>query len=199
MADPPNLDRARRNVERILRDANAAADVVSHIRALFKQTAPAQTNTSLAVVIAEAKRLLVDTALMHGVGIETEVGADVPTVAVDQLQIQQVLVNLMRNGIEAMDAMDAMGTRRSGKALRVHAQRDGDFARVEVHDEGSGVTDPDRVFDAFFTTKKSGMGMGLAISRSIVASHGGRLWVEGHAGRGTCFVFTVPLAAKASS
>jgi signal transduction histidine kinase len=192
LADPPNLERAHRTVDRIIRDANAAADVVSHVRALFKQTTPTQTNTSLAPAIAEAKRLLFDMALTHGVGIETEVGADVPTVAVDQLQIQQVLINLMRNGIEAME------TKGRGKALRVHAQRDGDFARVEVCDEGSGVADPERVFDAFFTTKKSGMGMGLAISRSIVAAHGGRLWVEGNAGRGTSFVFTIPLAAKAS-
>lgn len=195
-ADPPNLDRARRTVERIIRDANAAADIVSDIRALFNRTTKAQTNTSLSPVIAEAKRLLVDTALTHGVGIETDVEADLPTVAVDQLQIQQVLVNLMRNGIEAMEGMEASG---SGRALRVNAKRDGDFARVEVSDEGAGVSDPNRVFDAFFTTKKNGMGMGLAISRSIVAAHGGRLWIEGKAERGTCFVFTVPLAAKASS
>jgi PAS domain S-box-containing protein len=189
MADPPGLDRAQTTVERIIRDANAAADVVSRIRGLFKQDVPTQTTTSLAPVIAEAGRLLADVALAQDVGVEIEVDASLPAVRGDRLQLQQVLVNLMRNGIEAMEAEG------SGKLLRVHAQRDGDFARVEVKDEGAGLADPSRIFDAFYTTKKSGMGMGLAISRSIVESHGGRLWAESHSGGGANFAFTLPLDA----
>ena len=187
-AEPANLDRAQVTLERIIRDANAASEVVGRVRGLFKPAVPAQTSLSLASVIAEAERLLADVARAHGAGIEVETEASIPPVAGDPLQIQQVLVNLMRNGIEAM------GT--SGGALQVRARRDGDLARVEVADEGAGVAEPERVFDPFFTTKTSGMGMGLAISRSIVESHGGRLWVESRSGKGTRFVFTLPLAAR---
>lgn len=190
-AEPANLDRAQLTLERIIRDANAAADVVSRVRGLFKQAIPTQTSVPLASVIGEAEQLLLDVARIHGVRIETAADGNIPPVAVDPLQIQQVLVNLMRNGIEAMHD-------RGDQALQVRARRDGDFARIEVADEGIGVADPDRVFDPFFTTKKAGMGMGLAISRSIVESHGGRLWIERHCGNGTSFVFTLPLAAQAS-
>ncbi|KWV49072.1 hypothetical protein AS156_16535 [Bradyrhizobium macuxiense] len=192
-AGPPQLDRALTTIERIIRDANAASEVICRIRELFKQTIPTQTTTALVPVIAEAKRLLVDGALAQDVGIEIEVDASIPTIRGDRLQLQQVLVNLMRNGIEAMEA----GGR--GKVLHVRAQRDGDFARVEVIDEGAGFADPNRVFDAFYTTKKSGMGMGLAISRSIVESQGGRLWAESNPGDGAKFMFTLPLVAEISS
>jgi PAS domain S-box-containing protein len=191
-AEPANLDRAQITLERIVRDANAAADVVSRVRGLFKQAVPTQARLSLAPVISEAKRLLVDVSQARDVQIETDVEEPILAIRGDPLQIQQVLVNLMRNGIEATPAG-------RNKALRVRAGRDGDFARVEVADEGAGLADPDRVFDPFFTTKKSGMGMGLAISRSIVESHGGRLWVESHAGHGAVFVFTLPLAAIGAS
>ena len=189
-AEPANLDRAKSTVERIIRDANAAAEVVSRVRALFKQDVSRQVNVSLERVIAEAKHLLLDTAIAHGVSIETSLEAGIPPVGGDPLQLQQILVNLMRNGIEAMAAG-------AGNALQVHAHRDGAYARIEVVDQGSGVAEPERVFDPFFTTKASGMGMGLAISRSIVESHGGRLWVETPAGAGTRFVFTLPLATAA--
>jgi PAS domain S-box-containing protein len=185
--EPPRLDRAQTTVERIIRDANAAADVVSRIRGLFKQAVPTHTATWVAPVIAEAKRLLADLALAQDVDIDIEVDAGMPAIRGDRLQLQQVLVNLMRNGIEAMGG--------GGRTLRVRAQRDGDFARIEVADEGAGLADPSRIFDAFYTTKTSGMGMGLGISRSIVESHGGRLWVESDPGHGATFTFTLPLEA----
>ena len=186
-ADPPRLDRATLTVERIVRDANAAADVVSGIRALFRQADPTHAATGLAPVIAEAKRLVADLALAQGIDVEIEVGADMPAVRGDRLQVQQVLVNLMRNGIEAMQASGA------GKTLRVRARRDGDLARVEVADEGAGLSDPGRIFDPFYTTKKNGMGMGLGICRSIVEAHGGQLWVESDPAAGATFAFTLPL------
>jgi PAS domain S-box-containing protein len=192
IADPPRLDRAQNTVEWIIRDANAAADVVGRIRELFKQTVPAQTTTSLEPVIAEARRLLADVAAVRSVGIDIEVDPDLPAIRADRLQLQQVLVNLMRNGIEAMGAAG------QGATLHVRSKTDGDFARVEIADEGPGLSDPSRVFDPFYTTKKGGMGMGLAISRSIVEAQGGRLWVESDSGAGARFIFTLPLAAETS-
>jgi PAS domain S-box-containing protein len=190
MADPPRLDRAQTTVEWIIRDANAAADVVGRTRELFKQAASTEATTPLAPVIADAERLLVDVAAAQGVGIEIEVDADMPAVKGDRLQLQQVLVNLMRNGIEAME------TSGRGKTLEVRARREGEMARVEVADEGIGLGDASRVFDAFFTTKNAGMGMGLAITRSIIERQGGRVWAESEPGAGARFIFTVPLAAE---
>jgi PAS domain S-box-containing protein len=193
MADPSRLDRARATVEWIIRDANAAADVVSRTRELFKQAVSTQATSSLEPAIAEAERMLGDVAAARRVGIEIDVDGNLPAVKGDRLQLQQVMVNLMRNGIEAMDANGR------GKALRVRARREGDLARIEVTDEGTGLADPDRVFDAFYTTKSGGMGMGLAITRSIVEGQGGRAWAESELGTGTKFVVTLPLAAETSS
>src|SRR6202008_4146976 len=124
-AEPANLDRAKTTVERIIRDANAAADVVSRVRGLFRQEAARQAQLLLEPVIAEAEGLLADTAVAHGVSIETDLQAGIPPVSGGPLQRQQILVTLMRNGIEAMEAG-------AGKVLRVLARQDGAFARIEV-------------------------------------------------------------------
>jgi C4-dicarboxylate-specific signal transduction histidine kinase len=122
--------------------------------------------------------------------LSTEVDADLPLIAFDRVQIQQVLINLMRNASEAMEAVS--GPRK----MNVRAQRAGDAVAVRVSDRGMGFDEPDRIFEPFFTTKAHGMGMGLAISRSIVESHGGRLSVEKNEDDGTTFVFTLPIEAK---
>src|SRR6185312_2502597 len=186
-SDPPNLERVRSTVERIIRNANSAASVVSRIRALFRQTIETRSRSSLDGLVTEARGLLAQLAVKVQASIQTRVESDIPPIPFDRVQIQQVLINLMRNGLEAMQASPGPRT------LRVGARRDGNFVRVEVGDSGPGVENPDKIFDAFFTTKESGMGMGLAISRSIVESHGGRLWVEGGKGRGATFVFTLPI------
>ncbi len=188
-ADPPNLDRAQITVERIIRDANAAADVVSRIRALFKQTAAPRQQASIGDLVAEVRRLLTDRTSRTRVDFAVDIAADLPAVPFDVVQIQQVLVNLMRNAIEAMDGHAAT------PRLGVRAVRDGEAVRVEVSDNGPGVQHAQRVFDAFFTTKQSGMGMGLAICRSIVEAHGGRLRVEGNDAGGATFAFTLPIQA----
>lgn len=188
-ADPPNLERALTTVERIIRDANGAADVVARIRALFKQTVIARSGSSLSALISDAQRSVSDLAMRYGVAIDVEVEAGVPPVAVDQVQIQQVLINLMRNGVEAMAASPG------DKSLKLYASRNGEAVRVEVRDRGPGLEDAEKIFDAFFTTKESGMGMGLAVSRSIVESHGGRLWAEPNKDGGAAFIFTLPIEA----
>jgi signal transduction histidine kinase len=121
------------------------------------------------------------------------VDGGLPAIAFDRVLIQQVLINLMRNGVEAMET--SAGTR----TLSVRARRNGDVVQVEVTDTGPGIEHPEKIFDAFFTTKESGMGMGLAISRSIVESHGGRLWVEGNKGSGAASIFTLPIETPDAS
>ncbi|GLK83096.1 PAS domain-containing protein [Ancylobacter defluvii] len=188
-ASPPNLERAQITVQRIIRDANAAADFVSRIRALFQQAVVPRHRASIGDVIADVERLLADRTSQTRVGVAADVDAELPDIAFDVVQVQQVLVNLMRNAIEAMDGHTPE------PRLRVRAARDGDVVRVEVSDNGPGVLHPEKVFDAFFTTKQTGMGMGLAICRSIIESHGGRLWVEGNDTGGATFAFTLPIQA----
>jgi signal transduction histidine kinase len=189
-ADPPNIERARRTVDRIIRDANGAADVVSRIRALFRQSAKTGSSTLLGSVIAEVCDLMADEVARRRTRMDIHIEADVPSLAVDRIQIQQVLSNLMRNSMDAMDRVAG------DKVIQVRACRIDNAIRIEISDSGPGVEFPDRIFQPFFTTKESGMGMGLAICRSIVVSHGGRLWVEQNQPRGATFIFTLPLEAK---
>ncbi|KUM27280.1 hypothetical protein AU467_02530 [Mesorhizobium loti] len=192
-AEPPNIERAQKTVERIIRDANSAADVVSRIRALFRQSADAVAYTTLGSVIAEARDLIAEEAVRRRVRMDIDVERDLPTVALDRVQIQQVLVNLIRNGMDAMDS--ATGDR----VLGLRVRRTGDAVQIEISDRGPGIEFPDRIFEPFFTTKEHGMGMGLAICRSIVESHGGRLWAEKNEPRGATFVFTLPVEMKAAA
>ncbi|MEY9163717.1 PAS domain S-box-containing protein [Sinorhizobium fredii] len=191
-AEPPNLVRAQKTVERIIRDANAAAAVVSRIRALFKQSVETRHATALDSVIAEARDLTAEEAARRRVRMDVDVDSNLPPVALDRVQIQQVLVNLIRNGMEAMDTIT------SDRVLRIRVRRMGDTAETEISDRGRGVESPDKIFEPFFTTKAHGMGMGLAICRSIVESHGGRLWVEKNQPHGATFVFTLPVEVEAA-
>jgi PAS domain S-box-containing protein len=191
-ADPPNLERARRTVERIIRDANAAAEVVSRIRALFSQAVESRTDTSLGNIISEVRDLMAEQASRRDVRLDLALDGELPAVALDRVQIQQLLINLIRNGIEAMDAVNGE------RVLRMRVQRMEDVIQAEIADSGSGIAFPDRIFEPFFTTKGQGMGMGLAICRSIVESHGGRLWAEKNEPQGARFIFTLPIAARAA-
>src|SRR5690606_21979715 len=161
-------------VERIVRDANAAADVVGHIRALFQQGDGQRESTPYRALVAEAWALIAEEAARRGVRLVLEGGAALPPLVIDRVQVQQVLVNLMRNGMEAMEGVAGP------RDLRVRIRRAGTMVRTEVLDRGSGIAAPERIFEPFFSTKAAGMGMGLAICRSIVESHGGRLWAEAH-------------------
>jgi PAS domain S-box-containing protein len=193
-ADPPNVGRAKITADRIIRDANSASAVVGRIRALFQRTQYARSPESVNRLIGEVCRLMADETLAKGVRVKTDIEQDLPEVALDRVQVQQALVNLIRNGIEAMDSV-ADGAR----SLLIRSRREGDDAvRVEVCDAGTGFKDPERVFEPFFTTKLNGMGMGLAICRSIIESHGGRLWAANNkapiAAAGATVAFTLPLA-----
>lgn len=188
-ADPPNLQRARITAERMVRDSMAAAEVVSRIRALFKQTASSRTSINLNEVISEVRQLMFDEIISQGIFVETDLDAALPPVLADRVQMQQVLVNLVRNGIDAMKS-----TIDVSKSLKFGSRRYGENAiLVDVRDNGDGIAEPERVFEPFFTTKAGGMGMGLAICRSILESHDGRLWAESIEPRGTVFSFTLPI------
>ncbi|WP_425353788.1 PAS domain-containing sensor histidine kinase [Ancylobacter gelatini] len=192
-AEPPNYPRAMITAERIIRDSNAAADVVSRIRALFKQSVQPKMSTALPSVIDEARRLLAEEASRLRIRLHVDIEDSLPRVVFDRVQLQQVLINLIRNGMEAMEAVEG------DKVVGVRVYRAGDDVQVRVSDLGAGVAFPDRIFEPFFTTKGSGMGMGLAICRSIIESHGGRLWIENNEPRGAIFVFTLPVEADVAA
>jgi hypothetical protein len=192
-ADPPNIERAQKTVERIVTSANTAAEVVGRVRALFRQSSATKTCSSLTSVVEEVRELLSEEIVRRRIHLEVDVEVGVSVALFDRIQIQQVLINLARNGIEAMANIPSEGL------LRIAVRSDENMVRVEVSDQGPGIPFPERIFEPFFTTKEQGMGMGLAICRSIVESHGGKLWVEEHKPSGATFLFTLPLAPLIAS
>ncbi|UXN62055.1 MASE1 domain-containing protein [Phyllobacterium zundukense] len=190
--EPPNVERATTVAARIIRDANAAADIVSRIRGLFRQSTETRNSTTLASVVTEAGALMAEEGARHRVRMDISIESDLPAVTLDSVQIQQVLINLIRNGMDAMDLIAGE------KVLQVHTHRLGSEIQTEINDHGRGIEFPDRIFEPFFTTKENGMGMGLAICRSIVEAHGGRLWAEKNEPHGARFIFTLPIATKAA-
>lgn len=191
-AVPPNFERARLTAERIVRDAKAASEVVNEVRALFKQSTPGATPLNLNEVIEEVRQLMLDEVSGGNVSIETDLERDLPPTPADRIQLQQVIVNLVRNGMEAMEA-----TIHGPRLLSIRSRREGiQHVRVEVSDQGSGLQDPENAFKPFFTTKKTGMGMGLAICRSIIEAHRGRLWGTRNEGSGATFSFTLPILSR---
>ncbi|MBW9060283.1 PAS domain-containing protein [Rhizobium pusense] len=186
--NPPNIDRAKKAVDRIIHSANAAADVVSRIRALFKQDRNTRDCTSLDEIVFEMRDLVSFEAARRGIRIELDIEIGLMLKPFDRVQIQQVVMNLVRN---AMDAMAPVSTR---KTVTVKVYGTGDEVRVSVIDRGRGVQFPAKIFEPFFTTKDQGMGMGLSISRSIVEAHGGQLWAERNEPHGANFIFSLPAA-----
>jgi signal transduction histidine kinase len=152
-----------------------------------------RTRTTLTSLIAEARNLMSEEAVRRRVRIEVIIEGGLPPVALDRVQLQQVLVNLIRNGMDAMDSLKA------DKVLTIGGCRVGDMVQVEVSDRGAGIESPEKIFEPFFSTKEHGMGMGLAICRSIVESHGGRLWAEANEPQGARFIFALPLDVRAGS
>ena len=192
--DPPNVERAKLAAERITTAAVSAGDVVRRIRALFQHISQPRTLENANLLIEEVCRLMADEVGANAVRITTDLDPNPPMIALDRVQIQQVLMNLIRNGIQAMDK-----TEDSARSLDIRSCRDGSGAvRIEVRDAGSGFSEIDRVFEPFFTTKKDGMGMGLAICRSIVESHGGQFRMTNNDARGATVAFTLSMAEDLS-
>jgi PAS domain S-box-containing protein len=190
--EQPDLDGAGQAASRMIRDVNRAANIISRIRRFFRKDAPTQESVDVNEVIREMVVLLSNEITQHSIYVRTELAANLPAVVGDRVQLQQVLMNLMINSIDAMKNMEG------NRQLTLNSELGEDKQLlVSVHDTGSGLPmdQPDQIFTAFFTTKSYGTGMGLSISRSIVESHGGRLWAINNSGQGACFKFTLPAAA----
>src|SRR5580704_4728637 len=191
--DPPDLERARAAAARIEQDGNRAADVINHLRSFYKKGAPPERGiVDLKDITREMTALLRKEALRHSIKIHTELHEDMPNVLADRVQLQQVFMNLMLNAIDAM--------KDTGGKLTISSRLtpEGELV-VSISDTGVGLPaeNTERIFDAFHTTKPQGTGMGLAITRSIVEAHGGRLWATANQEAGATFHFT--LAAKAEA
>ena len=194
-AQPPGIAKAQEAAERIVRDGKEAGEVVRRIRALFKQSPLEKTTLDLNEVIGEVLRLLAAEAAKRRVTVETDLGQDLRPVEGDKVQLQQVVFNLLLNGIEAMDSV---ADRPKRLFIRSGLQNP-ETVLVEIQDRGVGLPDSVKVFEAFFTTKDNGMGMGLAICRSIIDAHRGRLWAASAEGSGTTFSFTLPVETRAQN
>ena len=188
-AQPPNVDKARRATERILRDAKRASDVVARVRNLAKKAPLQRTWVDINETVEETISLATRELSQNNVSLETQLAKNLPQILADRIQLQQVILNLIINAREALTAADD-----EFRKLSISTAREMDGVALTVRDTGFGI-DPQQIetiFEAFHTTKPGGMGMGLAVSRSIIEGHGGRLWAEPNEPRGAIFKFTIP-------
>jgi PAS domain S-box-containing protein len=183
--EPPNLDRARAAATKIDKYGNRAAEIIDRIRSLYRKSPPQRELVDVNGIIHEMLTLLKGEADRYSIAMRTDLAASLPNIMADRVQLQQVFMNLMLNAIEAMTD--------SGGELTVKSQRQDSQLLLSVSDTGVGLPTEkmDQIFSVFFTTKPQGSGMGLAISRSIVESHGGHLWATANDGRGATFHFTL--------
>lgn len=189
-SDPLNLDGARETVQRTMRDGNRASDVIARLRALFNKNKPASEPVDLNEATREVIALSLGELQNSRVIVRTELADDLQFVTADRVQLQQVVLNLLRNALDAMNAVDDRP-----RDLLIRTEREeGDWVRFSVQDAGVGF-DPqamDKLFDPFYSTKNDGMGVGLSVSRSIIENHQGRLWAVLNDGPGATFSFSVP-------
>jgi len=192
--DQPDLEEAREAASRMAKDATRAADIISRIRLLFQKVSPQRELVDVNEVIREMIVLLLSEVTRYSISVRPELAEDLPQIIGDRVQLQQVMMNLMINGIDAMKDVDGM------RELAIKSQRaKHEEIVVSVTDSGMGLPSQqaEQIFNAFFTTKPHGTGMGLRISRSIIESHGGRLWAANNSPRGASFCFTLPTKAEA--
>jgi PAS domain S-box-containing protein len=188
-AGPSNVAEVNSSIERTIRDARAADETMQHIRALFKQESFVKKYVRISDILNEVVRIVQEDPKKRAVPVECHLEESLPAVPVDRIQIQQVFLNLIVNAIETLE-----GQQEPPLVILRAAVTDSDGMLVQVIDNGAGVHDPERIFDAFMTTKEKGMGIGLAVSRSIVEAHGGRLWAENNKAGGAIFNVTLPLS-----
>ncbi len=194
--EEPDLEGARAAVSKIIRDANRAAEIINRVKLFFRKGVVAKERIDLNEMIREMEILLHNEATQHSVSVQTKLAADQALIVADRIQLQQVLMNLMINGIDAMKAVDGprrltLGTQNESKEQLL----------VSIEDTGVGLppNQAGQIFNAFFTTKEHGTGMGLRISRTIIEAHGGRLWATDNHPRGASFHFTLAVSSDAGS
>ena len=190
-ANPPNLDRARASICGIVEAVNRASEVIKRIRALMKKAPPQKTELNVNEVVREVSGLLLGELARNDVSLQMDLAPDLPVVFGDQVQMQQVILNLISNAMEAMKP----ATRPKELLISSHSETSGRVL-VSIRDSGTGFGPEfaDNLFQAFFTTKQEGMGLGLSISRTIIEAHGGRLWATANIAHGATFQFTLPVA-----
>jgi len=191
-AQTPNLEEARQALGHAVNDGNRATDVISRIRALIKKAPPRKEAIETNEAILEVIGLAHGEVVKNNVSVQTQLAEALPPIQGDRVQLQQVILNLMVNAVEAMSSVSE-----GSRELLIGTGKDPSGVLVTVRDSGPGLSPEsfDRLFDAFYTTKPSGMGMGLSICRSIVEAHGGRIWASRGVGPGATFQFTLPLAS----
>jgi C4-dicarboxylate-specific signal transduction histidine kinase len=196
-ADPPNLDGARETARRTIRDGNRASEVITRLRALYGKKEPTIESVDLNEATREVIALSLSELQRNRVIVRPELADDLPPVTGDRVQLQQVILNLIRNGSDAMSSVDDRP-----RQLLIRTERDeGDRVSLTVQDAGTGF-DPqavERLFEGFYTTKNDGMGIGLSVSRSIIESHHGRLWATLNNGPGAAFSFSIPRGPEAGT
>ena len=188
-AEPPNIGKTRQALERIISDANRASSVVARVRGLSKRADPKGEWVSAAMIVSEITTLSRGELDHNDIAVRTLVAEDIPLVFADGVQLQQVLLNIILNAVEAM-----ANTPAEQRELTIElSRRDDGFVQFSIRDNGCGVSPEaaDGIFDAFYSTKSEGMGIGLAVSRSIVEAHGGRIWASPRPGKGAEFHFTL--------
>jgi len=187
---PPDLTKLREGTEKIVEAGALASKIIDRLRSLYKRDPPKQELVAMNEVVNEMVGMLISEARSHGVSIRTDLQDNLPMTLADRVQLQQVLMNLMLNGIEAMSSTGGLLTIRSELATN-------DLIQVAIDDTGPGLPPDkaDQLFEAFFTTKPQGSGMGLSISKSIIEAHGGHIWATMNEGRGATFHFTLAPAA----
>jgi signal transduction histidine kinase len=194
---PPNLEEARQALADIAKDSHRAGDVIGRIRELIKKAPPRKARLEINEAIREVIELTRGEAVKNGVSVQTELADGLPPIEADRVELRQVILNLIINAVEAMRGVS--GGKRELLISTGKAEPGG--VLVAVHDSGPGLAPAtlERVFDAFYTTKPGGLGMGLSICRSIIEAHQGRLWASANVPRGAIFQFTVPTHTGSAS
>jgi len=190
-AQPPNLNEVRQILDQITDDSKRAGDIIDRIRALIKKAPPRKEDLEINEAILEVIALTRGEVLQNGVSVRTQLAEGLPLIQADRVQLQQVILNLIVNAIEAMS-----GASEGARELLISTGGDAsNGVLVSLRDSGPGLDpgNPNRLFDAFYTTKSSGLGMGLSICHSIIEAHGGRIWAGANEPRGAAFHFTLPL------
>jgi len=193
-ASPPNLEGATRLIDRIATDSKRAGDIISRIRDLVKNAPERKESLEINEAIFEVLGLARGEMSTSGVLVQTRMADDLPGISGDRVQLQQVILNLIMNAIEAMSEV----TEGPRELSITTSKAESGGVLVAVSDSGPGLpqANPERLFDAFYTTKPSGLGMGLSICRSIVEAHGGRLWAAPNVPGGAVFCMTLPIGEK---
>jgi C4-dicarboxylate-specific signal transduction histidine kinase len=192
--EPPNLEKIRQSIDRIINDGKRAADIVSRIRDFSKKAPALKEDLEINEAILEITRLTRAAMSEHGISVTMQLSEGLPPILGDRVQLQQVILNLIMNAIEAMSGV----TEGSRELLISTGEAESDSVLVTVSDSGPGLPQAnlERIFEAFYTTKSSGLGMGLSICRSIVEAHGGQLWATPNEPRGAVFCMMLPIEEK---